>query len=103
MLPLPQWQVCSKQGSVLFDNEDKNMRTEDWIRVTDRLPELIDHCVCSVFVLTAYEVQYEYLGRVRYTQVACYDYKEKGWFTNEDRQIEGEVTHWMPIVLPRED
>ena len=26
MLPLPQWQVCSNKGSVLFDNEDNDMR-----------------------------------------------------------------------------
>ena len=79
------------------------MKGEDWIKVTDKMPELIGHCLCSVYVLIAYKVQYKYLGEVRYTQVACYDYKEKGWFTYDDRQIDGDVTHWMPIVLPKED
>lgn len=74
----------------------------NWIKVTDKLPELIDHCAYSVFVLVCYKVQYEYLGEIRYTQVACYDYKEKGWFNHDDKMIEG-VTHWQPIVLPKED
>jgi hypothetical protein len=75
----------------------------NWIKVKDRMPELIDHCLCSVYVLITYKVQYEYVGEVRYTQVACYDYKEKGWFNHDDKRIEREVTHWMPIVLPNED
>ena len=78
------------------------MTEKDWIKVTDKMPELIDHCLFSVNVLIAYKVQYEYLGEVRYTQVACYDYKEKGWYNNDNKRIEG-VTHWMPIVLPKED
>ena len=75
----------------------------NWIKVTDRMPELIDHCAYSVYVLVCYTVQYQYMGTIRYTRVACYDYKEKGWFTHNDEQIDGEVTHWMPIVLPNED
>ena len=75
----------------------------DWIKVTDKMPELIDHYPCTLYVLIAYKVQYEYLGEVRYTQVACYDYKEKGWYNNDDKRIDGEVTHWMPITLPKED
>ena len=39
----------------------------NWIKVTDRMPELIDHCLCSVYVLITYKVQYEYVGEVRYT------------------------------------
>ena len=77
------------------------MKETDWIKVTDKLPELINHCAYSVFVLVCYDVLYEYLGEVRYTQVASYDYKEKGWYTINDEKIEGEVTHWMPIVLPK--
>lgn len=78
------------------------MRKEDWIKVEDRLPELIGY-TCTAYVLIAYKVQYEYLGEVRYTQVACYDYKEKGWYTKDDKQIVEDVTHWMPITLPKED
>ena len=66
------------------------------------MPELIDHCLFSVYVLIVYKVQYEYLGEVRYTQGACDDYKEKGGYNNDNKRIEG-VTHWMPIVLPKED
>ena len=74
----------------------------NWIKVTDKLPELIDHCLYSVFVLVCYTVQYEYMGTIRYSKVACYDYKEKGWFDHNDQEVEG-VTHWMPIILPKED
>ena len=78
------------------------MKAEDWIKVTDKMPELIDHCAYSVFVLVCHKVQYEYLGEIRYTRVACYDYKEKGWFDHNDQEVDG-VTHWQPIVLPKED
>ena len=79
------------------------MKQEEWIKVTDKMPELIDHCAYTVFVLVCYKEQYEYLGMdVRYTKVACYDYKEKGWFDHNEQEVEG-VTHWMPIILPKED
>lgn len=78
------------------------MKATDWIKVTDKLPELIDHCASSVFVLVYYGVPYKYLGEVRYTEVACYDYKERGWFDIDNNLIAEEVTHWMPIVLPEE-
>ena len=77
------------------------MKAEDWIKVTDKMPELIDHYLCTKYVLVAYKVQYMYVGEVRYTQVSCYDYKEKGWYNIDDKRIEG-VTHWMPITLPEE-
>ena len=37
MFPLPQWQVHSDQGSVLFDNEDKNLTMEIGVYVITAL------------------------------------------------------------------
>ena len=78
------------------------MKAEDWIKVTDRLPEKADK-MWSRWVLVYYFHQYEYLGRVAYNEVACYDYEEKEWIKHDDEPIDGEVTHWMPIELPKED
>ena len=78
------------------------MKAEDWIKVEDRLPEKADK-MSSRWVLVYYVHQYEYLGRVAYNEVASYDYEEKGWFKHDDEPIDGEVTHWMPIELPKED
>lgn len=82
------------------------MKAEDWIKVTDRLPEAKYRTDIEAgytdFVLVRYKHQYEYIGLISYNEVACYDYEEKGWFKHDDEPIDGEVTHWMPIELPEE-
>lgn len=60
------------------------MRTEDWIRVEDRLPETDD----SVLV---YDEQ---------QGVLVADYDSFG-FNNYEHGMLDFVTHWMPLVLPK--
>lgn len=74
------------------------MKAEDWIKVTDRLPEAqyrLEEKGYSKGVLVI-------VGEPRcYTMMdAIYDYADGQWYDSNDDIIEG-VTHWMPIVLPK--
>lgn len=78
------------------------MRQEDWIKVEDRLPEAIDRYAVSEFVLVSWEINYIDIGEIRGASVAQYDNSKKQWINRDGKIVVG-VTHWMPIVLPKED
>ena len=71
------------------------MTQEDWIKVTDRLPEAIPGYTVSEMVLVAW------CGGDA-ASVAEYDYERGRWYNREDK-IVGAVTHWMPVVLPKKE
>ena len=71
------------------------MKAEDWIKVEDRLPEAIDRYGFSEMVLVAW------FGGTS-ASVAEYNHNTQKWLNREDKIVVG-VTHWMPIVLPKEE
>jgi hypothetical protein len=71
------------------------MRQEDWIKVEDRLPEVVDGWDFSEMVLVAW------LGGTA-ASVAEYNHQTQRWLNRDDKIVVG-VTHWMPIVLPKKD
>lgn len=76
------------------------MKKEDWIKVTDRLPEAkyrTEEKGYSEGVLVFVKIPFGY----RLTD-AIYDYADEQWYGNHDDIIEG-VTHWMPIISPEEN
>ena len=83
------------------------MKAEDWIKVTDRLPGAmyrtdIETGYTNVVLISGF--RYTPMGvRCPFSDVAYYDYEYKKWYDQNDEAIAGGVTHWMPIVLPKED
>lgn len=76
------------------------MKAEDWIKVEDRLPE-VDKDVLLAFILhgeaTEHFVTIGYLERELVKGLPTLT-----WNTEyEDKDMI--ITHWMPIVLPKED
>lgn len=71
------------------------MKAEDWIKVEDRLPEAVDGWDFSEMVLVAW------FGGTS-SSVAEYNHKTQRWLNRDDKIVVG-VTHWMPIVLPKEE
>jgi hypothetical protein len=71
------------------------MKSSDWIKVEDRLPEAIDGYTFSEMVLVAW------FGSTS-ASVAEYNHKTQRWLNRDDKIVVG-VTHWMPIELPKED
>ena len=71
------------------------MKAEDWIKVTDRLPEFNTEVLVAQFTLNCgwwYEV----------ASVCKNDFNKLRWY-NQDGWDLDYVTHWMPIVPPKED
>jgi hypothetical protein len=68
------------------------MRKEDWIKVTDRLPENDD-----LVLITYRDVRHDDI--VDFYYVASYIEPLKRWVG--DGLYNDEPTHWMPIVPPR--
>ncbi|KGK96184.1 MULTISPECIES: DUF551 domain-containing protein [Pseudomonas syringae group] len=67
----------------------------EWIKCTDMLPELApgdDECSSNVLV---YEVD---IG-ARMIQ-AFYSRDDELWYDEGGDQLDGEVTHWMPLPQP---
>lgn len=64
------------------------MKAEDWIRAEDRLPET----KCAVVLV--------YDDR---QGVLMADYDEGYGFSNYEHGFLDYVTHWMPLILPKED
>ena len=71
------------------------MTAEDWIRAKDRLPEAIDEYGFSEMVLVAW------FGGDS-VAVAEYNHNTQRWLNRDNKIVVG-VTHWMPVVLPKED
>ena len=71
------------------------MKGEDWIKVKDRLPEAIDGYGFSEMVLVAW------FGGDS-ASVAEYNHNTQRWLNRDNKIVVG-VTHWMPIVLPKDD
>ena len=71
------------------------MLKEDWIKVEDRLPKAMDEFSFSDMVLVAW------FGGTS-ASVAQYNHQTQRWLNIENKIVVG-VTHWMPIVLPKED
>lgn len=71
------------------------MKAEDWIKVTDRLPDAVDGYDFSEMVLVAW------FGGSS-AAVAEYNHRTQRWLNRDDKIVVG-VTHWMPIVLPKEE
>ena len=78
------------------------MRQEDWIKVEDRLPEAkyrnnegkgySDGVLILIREIMCYTIM-----------DAIYDYEAQLWYDRNDDVVYGNITHWMPIVLPKED
>lgn len=77
------------------------MRQEDWIRVVDRLPEAKYDCTISERVFVCWSEERVFRKRVQRVDIARYHWDEEEWYSQDDWRID--VTHWMPIVLPKED
>ena len=82
------------------------MRKEDWIKVSDRLPEakyrIDEEKGYSEMVLICGFRYTPKGGRYRFSDVAYYDHEYRMWYDKNDESIEGGVTHWMPIELPED-
>lgn len=79
------------------------MKKEDWIKVTDRLPEAKENSSSSKYVLVAYKTDHVFGLYEMGTEMACYDYDERMWIGIDGDGLYGTVTYWMPIVLPEKN
>ena len=71
------------------------MKAGDWIKVEDRLPQFNTEVLVARFTLNCgwwYEV----------AAVCKNDFNQLRWY-NQDGWDLDYVTHWMPIVPPKED
>lgn len=72
------------------------MKASEWIKVEDRLPEREEGYIASKAVLVRHcDGSYN---------IAYYSYAENDncWF-NPMRWMLRNITHWMPIIPPKED
>ena len=67
------------------------MLKEDWIKVEDRLP--MDGQICLIATKMKCCFKAKWSERLR---VFLVDHTEIGYY-------KGALTHWMPIVLPKEE
>lgn len=80
---------------------------DKWIKVSDRMPEAkyrtnIEKGYSEVVLICGFH--YMPTGnRHRFSDTACYDYKDRKWYNQGDESIAGGVTHWQPIELPEEE
>ena len=77
------------------------MKKEDWIKVEDRLPERDNGNYWTKNVLVHCPGPSEYYEDEPNVTIAFYIHCTKQWYDLADNSIE--VTHWMPIELPKED
>ena len=77
------------------------MKAEDWIKVTDRLPEVSkkphNHGLSDYVLVAIYMCSSESYRCV----IDCYDNETGLWVASD--QYAGEYAYWMPIELPREE
>lgn len=67
------------------------MKAEDWIKVEDRLPE--DGQMCLIFTKLSLCFKAKWSEKLR---VFLVDSTDLGYY-------KGALTHWVPIVLPKEE
>lgn len=77
------------------------MKAEDWIKVTDRLPDvgqtvLVASRQYQAWMPSAYVLTYQ--GKEKIDE----DIEVDRWLDHHGQNV-GYPTHWMPIVLPKED
>ena len=81
------------------------MKAEDWVKVADRLPERysdenrIHNWTLNVLV---YSTEWDDINGEPNVQLAFYNHIKKVWYDLADNILE-DITHWMPIVLPKEE
>ena len=76
------------------------MKSTDWIKVEDRLPEVLQEVILAFKMSEeagGYSVTCGYLESRRIKGLPTFI-----WVTEYDDKCMI-VTHWMPIVLPKED
>lgn len=72
------------------------MKAEDWIKVTDRLPEYEEEVLAAGYFPFSTEMDMFFIHRTANDNVVR--------DANHFAIIDGvRVTHWMPIVPPKED
>lgn len=76
------------------------MKAEDWIKVEDRLPESEDYVLIHV---KYFSEKYNYWGwRIEeYLYLREYGFDVR--MANFSSRNKASITHWMPIVLPKEE
>lgn len=72
----------------------------NWIKVEDRLPERDGGHLLTKNMLVNCPGPSDYDGEPNVT-IAFYNHCTKQWYDIADNSIK--VTHWLPIVLPKED
>ena len=72
------------------------MRASDWIKVEDRLPEVGEYVLCAT-------KRGKYIVNSMYIPKNCYGniLGAKEWHGSSS--VKDSITHWMPIVPPKED
>lgn len=72
------------------------MKASDWIKVTDRLPEKDEYVLCAT-------KNGKYVINSMYEPKDCYGkvLGSKEWHGNTN--IRESITHWMPIISPKEE
>lgn len=77
------------------------MTEKDWIKVTDKMPGRVGDHHWTKNVLVHCPGPSEYHEDEPNVTIAFYNHCTKQWYDLADNSIE--VTHWMPIILPKED
>lgn len=80
------------------------MKAEDWIKVEDRLPEVGQLVLCAShqyqsWMMPAYVLRYS--GKENISEEKDEEIWINRWI-DEREQDTGYITHWMPLVLPKE-
>ena len=77
------------------------MKAEDWIKVEDRLPGRDNGHHWTKNVLVHCPGPLEYYEDEPNVTIAFYNHCTKQWYDLAENSIE--VTHWMPIELPKDN
>ena len=72
------------------------MKANEWIKVEDRLPEVDEYVLCAT-KRGKYMVNSMYIPKDSYGKILGV----KEW--RGSSSVKDSITHWMPIVPPKED